>query len=722
MFTSPRLHLSISVFSKIVFLFLSLVFSGHILSAQTDAAVTKTASVSTASIGDQVTFTVNVINEGTVDLTGVVVTDALPANTIFVTSGGAGTYDSGTGIWSIPSITAGNTATFTVTLEITGEGIIYNQAELTAIDQTDDDSTPGNGDYNEDDISSACVSVPVRLCSTIMDTIVATVPVSGYSNIQWFRDTGSGPVAFGTGSPIDIVAEGSYTFTADNAVGCGAGNCCPLIVEEFCFDLALTKTAVPGTIRPGDSQTFNFTITNQGNIPTYNIEITDYMPMGMLFTSFNPINVSNGWASVGGNPTTTIAGPINPTDSVVIQLVLRVNPDYMSTLIVNKAEISSADNDTDATNPFPTDIDSTPDLLLNNDAGGFAGSPSDNAINGDGTGTPNDTVAATDEDDADPALVMVTQTYDLALTKSITSGVMYEPGDNVTYEIVVTNDGTLEAMNVVVTDRLPAGLTFVSGTGFSATAPHTSTIANLGPGGRRTLTLVAQIDANFQGTTLTNEAEITTDDGADTDSTPDNDDINEDDQEAAALTVIQTYDLALTKAITSGTNYEPGDNVTFEIVVTNDGTLDAANVVVTDRLPAGLTFVSGTGFSATAPHTSTIANLASGASTTLTLVAQIDANFQGTTLTNEAEITTDDGADTDSTPDNDDINEDDQDSVDVILIQVFDLAMTKEFSSFVDADGDMMISVGEMVTYTMTVYNQGTVDADDIMITDYIPL
>ena len=46
------------------------------------------------------------------------------------------------------------------------------------------------------------------------------------------------------------------------------------------------------------------------------------------------------------------------------------------------------------------------------------------------------------------------------------------------------------------------------------------------------------------GTSLANVAEITGDDGDDTDSTPDNDVPGEDDQDAVEVPVGQTYDLA----------------------------------------------------------------------------------------------------------------------------------------------------------------------------------
>jgi len=340
MFTSNNLQFATAkarrAFASVVFSFLGI----FIMNGQTDVALMKSVSTPTGFVGDQVVFTVDVINEGTVDLTNVQVTDAVPANTTFVSAGGAGTYVSSTGIWTIPSILGGTTVSFTMTVDITGEGVIYNLAEVTAMDQTDDDSTPANGDYNEDDISSACVSVPISLCSITKDTIEASVPISGLTNVQWFRDIGAGPVAFGAGNSVDIVAAGSYTFTADNAVGCEAGNCCPLVVEDFCFDVALSKTPAPGVTMPGDDKTFTITVNNQGNVDAYNVEILDYLSAGFIFDPANATNIANGWTASGSNAITTIAGPIAPGAKTSIDIVLTVPSNFTGVSMVNSAEIT----------------------------------------------------------------------------------------------------------------------------------------------------------------------------------------------------------------------------------------------------------------------------------------------------------------------------------------------------------------------------------------------
>ena len=52
------------------------------------------------------------------------------------------------------------------------------------------------------------------------------------------------------------------------------------------FDLALTKvlntTATPGPFAPGDSVTFSITVFNQGTLDAYDVQLSDYIPNGLI--------------------------------------------------------------------------------------------------------------------------------------------------------------------------------------------------------------------------------------------------------------------------------------------------------------------------------------------------------------------------------------------------------------------------------------------------------
>ena len=219
------------------------------------------------------------------------------------------------------------------------------------------------------------------------------------------------------------------------------------------FDLALRKTVISsGPYTQGSTVTYQIEVINQGSLDATDVEVTDYIPTGL--------NLADGaWAQSGSLATRTIAGPIaanGGTATVTISFTIDAN--FQGTSIVNYAEISDADNALGV-----ADEDSTPDQDNTNDAGGQPNSPADDAVNGDGSGTPGDGVAGTDEDDHDPAQIDVDQNFDLALRKTVISSGPYTQGSTVTYQIEVINQGSLDATDVEVTDYIPTGLNLADG-------------------------------------------------------------------------------------------------------------------------------------------------------------------------------------------------------------------------------------------------------------------
>src|SRR5439155_21480552 len=106
-------------------------------------------------------------------------------------------------------------------------------------------------------------------------------------------------------------------------------------------------------------------------------------------------------------------------------------------------------------------------------------------------------------------------------------------------------------------------------------------------------------------------------------------------------------DLAITK--TSPASASIGSNISYTVVVTNNGPSAAASVALADTLPAGTTFVSlsaPAGWTATTPAvggtgtvTATNPSLASGAAGTFVLVVNVASAAVGSTLTNTATVT-----------------------------------------------------------------------------------
>ncbi|MFN8347994.1 MAG: hypothetical protein U0X91_23520, partial [Spirosomataceae bacterium] len=106
----------------------------------------------------------------------------------------------------------------------------------------DIDSTPGNGKDNEDDMDRQCFTVPVKLCAGAK--VEASVPAQ-YTNVQWFKNGGTTPIA--TGNVVLLSQVGTYTFTSANGI-CPAEGCCPVILEEG-NNCCPPQNCVPFTVR-----------------------------------------------------------------------------------------------------------------------------------------------------------------------------------------------------------------------------------------------------------------------------------------------------------------------------------------------------------------------------------------------------------------------------------------------------------------------------------------
>ncbi|KAA3640607.1 MAG: DUF11 domain-containing protein, partial [Bacteroidetes bacterium] len=467
-----------------------------------------------------------------------------------------------------------------------------------------------------------------------------------------------------------------------------------VVISDGCIaDLALDKSLISvGPFVPGSTVEYQISVTNEGTLDATTVEVTDYIPDGMSY-------VSGGWTVNGNIATQTINGlAVGATANLSITLM--IDDDYQGTMLLNCAEISE---DTNINNE--PDQDSTPDQNPNNDPD--------------------------DEDDFDCEPITVDHTFDLALDKSLVSVGPFVPGSTVEYQISVTNEGTLDATNIEVTDYIPDGMSYVGGGWTVAGSIATQTISSLAVGATQTLNIVLEIDDDYQGETLTNCAEISADDNAlnepDQDSTPDqnpnNDPDDEDDFDCEPITVDQTFDLSLDKSLVSAGPFVPGSTVEYQISVTNEGTLDATNIEVTDYIPDGMSYVGGGWTVAGSIATQTISSLAVGATTTLNIILEIDDDYQGTILTNCAEISEDDNAldepDHDSTPDqnpnNDPDDEDDFDCEPITVEQTFDLALDKSLLS----NGPFV--PGSTVEYEISVTNEGTLDATNVEVTDYIP-
>ncbi|MCB9296622.1 MAG: DUF11 domain-containing protein [Lewinellaceae bacterium] len=232
------------------------------------------------------------------------------------------------------------------------------------------------------------------------------------------------------------------------------------------------------------------------------------------------------------------------------------------------------------------------------------------------------------------------------------------------------------------------------------------------------LTFNATVGAPGTGVSYENVAQVTASDQDDPDSTPDNDDGDQsEDDEDSATTSPQQADLSLAKSVSNSTP-NVGDVVTFTITVSNQGPSNATGVAVEDYLPNGysnIANISNGGMLSGGTITWSGFSIAAGGSVSLTFNATVGAPGTGVSYENVAQVTASDQDDPDSTPDNDDgdQSEDDEDSA-TTSPQQADLSLAKSVSNATP-------NVGDVVTFTITVSNQGPSNATGVAVEDYLP-
>jgi uncharacterized repeat protein (TIGR01451 family) len=263
---------------------------------------------------------------------------------------------------------------------------------------------------------------------------------------------------------------------------------------------------------------------------------------------------------------------------------------------------------------------------------------------------------------------------DLALVKTTKQTAPVIPGDDVTFEIKVLNQGNIPVKNVTIKDLIPFGYTLsINDTNGWVAAGNIATKTIAGPiaqDGSVTIKIVLTVGTTaFKGNHI-NVAEITSVQdttgndvsGKDLDSTPGDEDgsaadnvgtsddnktdgsVNldedSDDSDPAPAPVM---DLAIRKLNTVTGPSQVGQVVKFSIEVFNQGTLPVKDVVITDYIPSGLELASVTGNSIwtlvdTVATTTLTGVLLPDSAKLICIWLKVKANAKPTNVVNMAEI------------------------------------------------------------------------------------
>jgi large repetitive protein len=270
-------------------------------------------------------------------------------------------------------------------------------------------------------------------------------------------------------------------------------------------------------------------------------------------------------------------------------------------------------------------------------------------------------------------------------------------GQDVTFTITATNGGPSDATNVVVSDTLPAGLTFKSATAGCSPAGQTVTCGAvpLPNGNSVIISVVATVQPSATGS-LVNTANV----ASPSDNVPANN--------TATATVAITAppaELALTLTDTPDP-VAAGANLTYTIAIANAGPNDATNVAVTANVPAETTFVSADngGTLAGSDITWTIPTIAKDATASLTYVVTVNDDVTAASLSSTASLTY--GGDTTAS--------DNTATADTAVGADADLAI-------VIAVDDLNPGKGGHVTFTIGVGNAGPNDVTGVVVEAKLP-
>ena len=698
-----------------------------------DLRLTNQISSVLPTVGDVVTFTVTLNNDGPDSATAVAIANVLANGFGTITNiSDGGVLVGNTITWNLASIANGTSRTFTyqATVLSPGSGITFaNTAQVSASNEFDPDSSPNNNISSEDDqatvtatLQGADLSLTKQISNAtpnVGDVVTFTITLhnsgpdqaanvgiediipNGYRNITSISNSGSlvGNTINWTGITIANGANLIVTYQAivNPAIsGTNYKNVAQIVASDQ-FDPNSTPnndiatendqaevTSVPrvanlslfkqvNNLRPlvGEVLTFTIDLRNIGPDAATNIVIRDTIQNGYA----NITNISNSGILFGNILTWNIPSLING-GNLTLSYEVTVQSPLPGTNFTNIAQIIDAD-------------EFDPNSIPNND----------NTL----------------EDDQSQVTTLP-QISNLSITKQI-SNLYPQNGDIVTFTVTVNNAGSNDGTNISVKDIIPNGysnVSNISGAGILTGSEINWNIDTLENGADTVFTYQVRVEQSGIGISHKNIVEIVGADQFDPNSVPNNH-INTEDDQAEITAVPQQADLSLIKQV-NNLNPNPGDVVTFSITLSNAGPNLATNILVQDIIPNGysnISFVSHSGTFVGNNLEWTVLSLPNGSSVVLTYQATVESPITGVNFTNVAQIISVDQFDPNSTPGNNINGENDQSEV-TITPNTANLSLVKTINNTTP-------NVGDTVSFTITLQNNGPNAATNVSIEDIIP-
>ncbi|MDR4430833.1 DUF11 domain-containing protein [Bacillus anthracis] len=556
----------------------------------------------------------------------------------------------------------GDTLTYTITVPNTGTGSAENVVLR--------DSIPNGTTFVAGSVTVGGVTQPNANPATGIN--LGTIP----NNTQRIVTFQVRITSFPNPNPIPNRAMVSYQFRpfvgSPLITSMSSSNTVQTTVNQA--TISMQKSVDLQTATLNDVLTYTVNVTNNGNVTANNVIFVDSIPAGTTFVA-NSVIV-NGVARPGANPASSInLGSINASQTTVVRFQVRVTSNPLVNPIPNRASATFT----------------------------FTPVPGQQPVSGQATSN---------------TVVTTINIADIR-TRKIVDRAFATVNDVLTYTVTIENTGNVLATNVVFQDPIPIGTTFITnsvtvdGVSQPGANPATGfTVANISPGGSRTVTFQVRVTSTPSGGTIPNRGNVT----ANFVVIPNQPPITINRQTNTVVTQVNTGGLNVIKEVNT-TQAVVGDTLTYTIAVQNTGNVPLTNVFFQDAISSAVSFVAnsvtinGVPQSGLNPNTGfSLPNIPAAQTVVVTFDVLIIQDPENEDILNQANVT----ASFQVNPSEPPVTINVPSNIVNTTVQSGNFEVVKSVNTDV-------ATVGDVLVYTIEIINAGSVPATNVFFQDSIP-
>ncbi len=556
-----------------------------------DLIINKTVNASSVCVGDNVEWTINVVNVGPSTALDVIVKDALPEGVVIISSYTAdGRFDEKTRIWEIGELRSNESVSLVLVTKILIEGVKTN---IVTVNTSTYEPNKTNNEANNTTVANPICDLEITkiVNSSIVyvdDLVVWTIEVVNHGpstakDVKVYDILPDGLKLVKVNPSIGTYANGIWTIgdlnvnntvslelttqaeklgiitniavvnttTPDSNESNNKANNTTEVIPVC--DLEITKLVNQSSVNVTDLVVWTIEVVNHGPSTAKDVKVYDILPDGLKLVKVNPSigTYANGiWA----------IGDLNVNNTVSLELITQA---IKVGNITNIAVVNTTTHDTNHSN---NKANNTTEVI---------------------------------------------PVCDLTIIKLVSSKKAFV-GEELVWTIRVTNLGPSAAVDVTVLEDIPSSLKLINADASKGTYNWNTniwSIDRLESGSSETLTIRTLV---LSVGNITNPVEVSS-------TTPDsNKSNNKANNTTEAFAIV---DLEV-KKVSDKNKYHVNDTICWTITVINHGPCDAHDVVAIDVLPSTVNFTSYYASKGSYNVTSgkwTIGDLANGESVTLTI-------------------------------------------------------------------------------------------------------